>query len=861
MPAGRPVPPRGPIPSRIMIVGEAPGEEEERGLYNKLTGMYEPQPFIGNSGAELNKMLGDVGISRSECFVTNVSKYRPQGNDITLFFAGAKNRVTSLHHRVRDKLVTQEIFDGVAALKAEILSVQPNIIIAFGNTSLWALTGIAKRPSDLAAPTGISDWRGSMLVEDLSGRNTQLIPTYHPAAILRQWSWRAAAVHDLRRAARFRDGTRFPRPEWRFTLRPSLSTVLRILGGLRNRLDSGESLLLSYDIETRQGHIACAGLAWTLNDALCIPFMCAENRAGYWTEEEETLVVIALCVVINHPRARVIGQYITYDSQYNYRHWHSVPNVKQDTMISWHSMFSDLPKDLAFQASMTCNYYRYWKDEGKDWAKNMREEELWYYNCEDCVYTLEVALAEQAAITSMATSGKAPWEALPAVHDFQQKMFWPVLKAMQRGVLIDIPRRSDLVKEVQEHLGHREQFLADVLGHKLNPNSPLQMKKLFYEDLQLPVQYTRAKKGVPARPTLNDEALMKLSRIQPIVRPLINCIADIRTLRQFLSNFLLKPLDIDGRMRCSYNIGGSESGESAPKTYRLSSSENAFGSGTNLQNIPSEKSKSLGKAAARGNIAAIGDPYQFPNIRSMFVPDPDYTWFDGDLDRADLQVVVWEADDEMLKAALKQGADIHLMNAFVLDRKEPPPLDELVETHPKYRDHRGPLKLQREFSKVFCHGTNYGGGARTMAANTGRTIHDIDRAQKLWFGAHPGIEKWHRRVETQVKRFRFVENRFGYRWYIFDRIESLLPEAIAWIPQSTVSIVINKIWMNIYEKLNEVEVLMQVHDSLCGQFLTSRKEALVPQIKDCGRITIPYEDPLVIPFGLKTSEVSWGEVK
>lgn len=849
--SGRKVPHSGPIPSRIMIVGEAPGEEEEQKL----------QPFVGNSGNELNKMLGEAGISRSECFVTNVSKYRPAYNDIKHFFAGAKKDVTSSHTRIRDKLVTQEIAFGVQELRSEINLVQPNIIIATGATALWALTGICKHPHDLAQPTGISDWRGSMVVENLSGRSTQCIPTYHPAAVLRQWSWRAAAVHDLRRAARFRNGERFPKPAWRFLIRPTLTTVVSTLVGLRERLDGGERIRLSYDIETRRGHTACAGLAWSLLDAICIPFMCAERREGYWTVDEEAYIILLLTQVINHRNAEVIGQYITYDSQYNYRHWHSVPNVKQDTMISWHSMFSDLPKDLAFQASMNCNYYCYWKDEGKDWAKNRNEEELWYYNCEDCVYTLEVANSQLAAIDAMTSSGKMPWKQLPEVHAFQQKMFWPVLKAMQRGVLIDQAKRSALIKEVEEQLEHRKDFLKDVLGHPLNPASPKQMTALFYEDLKLPIQYTRAKKGIPARPTLNDDALMKLARIQPIVRPIINCIADIRTLNQFLSNFLRKPLDIDGRMRCSYNIGGSESGKSAPKTYRLSSSENAFGSGTNLQNIPSEKSKSLGKAAARGNIAAIGDPYQFPNIRSMFVPDPGYTFFDGDLDRADLQVVAWEADDPMLKAALKMGADIHLMNSFSLEGKEPPPLEELVETHPKYRDHRGPMKLIREFAKVFCHGTNYGGGARTMAANTGRTIHDIDRAQKIWFGAHPGIKSWHDRVESQISKYRFVENKFGYRWYIFDRIDSLLPEAIAWIPQSTVSVVINKIWMNIHETLPSVEVLLQVHDSLCGQFLTNEKEALVPRIKEAGRIVIPYEDPLTIPFGLKTSEVSWGEVK
>ena len=243
----------------------------------------------------------------------------------------------------------------------------------------------------------------------------------------------------------------------------------------------------------------------------------------------------------------------------------------------------------------------------------------------------------------------------------------------------------------------------------------------------------------------------------------------------------------------------------------------------------------------------------------MFGPDAGYTFFDMDLDRADLQVVVWETDDAMLKAALRQGADIHLLNAYIIDGKEPPPLEELVETHPRYKDHRGPMKLKREFAKVFCHATNYVGSPRTIAGHLGRTVAEVDRAQKIWFGAHPGIKKWHERTEQQIQKHRFVENKFGYRWYIFDRIDMILPEAVAWIPQSTVSIVINKIWNNIYKNCPDVEVLMQVHDSLAGQFPTHKKTACLAAMKEQSSIVIPYDDPLIIPTGIGTSETSWGE--
>lgn len=821
--------PEGPIPARIMLVGEAPGYDEER----------IGRPFQGASGQELNRMLGEAGITRSECFVTNVCRQRPANNDLNLFIAKAKKDVTPSHREYRGKFVLPPVSDGISLLEKEIQMVQPNVVVALGATPLWALTGLQ----------GITKWRGSMLYADTATR-PKVIPTLHPAYVLRDWATRAVVVNDLRRAAQYRQGKDYPKPDWRFIIRPSFQQAISILQSLQRRLVS-ESLRLSFDLETRAGHIACAGLSWTLEDAICIPFMCVEQREGYWSADQEGEIVCLLRSILTHSNAQVVGQNILYDSQYTWRHWCFVPNVTQDCMISQHSIFSDLPKSLAFQASMYCAYYSYWKDEGKNWAANMGEDQLWRYNCQDCVYTDEGGRVELDLVKKLG---------LEKVHDFQQKMFWPVLQTMQRGVRIDIARRNFLINEVQEEVHRREQFLLDILGHPLNPRSPKQMMALFYDDLKQPIIMTRAKKGVPARATLNDDALQTISVREPLLKPIINAISDIRTMGIFLSNFLTAALDEDGRMRCAYNIGGSASGKSAPKTYRLSSSENAFGSGTNLQTVPSEKSKSVGKAAARGSTLGLGDPYQYPNIRSMFVPDPGHVFFDGDLDRADLQVVVWEADDSMLKAALRLGVDIHLMNSYVLQNKTVPDLSELVETHPKYAQWRAPMKLLREFAKVFCHGTNYGGQPRTMAAHTGWSVREVERAQAIWFGAHPGIKRWHDRVKGQINKSHFIENRFGYRWYIFDRVDSVVPEAIAWVPQSTVSIVINRIWMRIFEELPEVQVLLQVHDSLCGQFPANMPH-LPEEMLRLGRITIPYEDPLEIPFSVKTSAVSWGDCK
>lgn len=483
----------------------------------------------------------------------------------------------------------------------------------------------------------------------------------------------------------------------------------------------------------------------------------------------------------------------------------------------------------------------------------MSEDQLWRYNAQDCVRTREVG---ESLVETVKTLG------LEEVEAFQQELFWPVFRAMQLGVRVRTEARAKIVMELQDAIAEREEYLAFVLGHSLNLNSHVQMKKLFYEDLrQIPVM-TRAKKGSPSHLTCDDEALQTIAKREPLLKPLTVAISDIRTLQIWLKTFALAKVDRDGRMRCSFNIAGNETKEqgeaeratkAAPYTYRLSSSENAFGSGFNMQTIPSDKSKSAGKAIARGSKMPI------PNLRAMFGPDPGYTFFDADLDRADLQVVVWEADDADLKAALRMGADIHLLNAYVLVGKEPPPMEELVETHPNYRDHRTPYKTQREFAKVFCHATNYGGSPKTIAGHTGRTISEVDRAQRIWFGAHPGILKWHRRVNDQITKYHFISNPFGYRWYIFDRLDNAFTEALAWVPQSTVGCVINRVWMQWHKHLPQVQTLVQVHDSLAGQMPTNQVSVLKPRMLELGRIVVPYEDPLVIPLGMGTSEVSWGD--
>lgn len=239
-----------------------------------------------------------------------------------------------------------------------------------------------------------------------------------------------------------------------------------------------------------------------------------------------------------------------------------------------------------------------------------------------------------------------------------------------------------------------------------------------------------------------------------------------------------------------------------------------------------------------------------PNVRKFFVPDPGYLIFDVDLAGADAQIVAWEAGDEALKQAFRdhaagKGPKVHCVNAKTIfgDKAGPD-----GKTDPYYSR-----------AKAGVHLTNYGGKAPTCASALSISVAEAQAFQNTWFRLHPPIKQWHDTILHSLSTTRSVRNPFGFVRTYFDRIDNLLPEALAWIPQSTVAIVIDIAYVRISETLPDVDILLQVHDSLVGQCPIPLWPTLKPKIRECLSVTVPYPDPLIIPTGLKTSTKSWGD--
>lgn len=778
--------PNGPCPAKIMVVLDFPSERDAN----------SGQILSDYAGTEFGKMLSEAGLMRGICFTTVFLHDRPPQNDIGAVIAEKKKDITPAHVLVRDKMVLPHVRDSIQRLSREIELCQPNVIIALGNAATWALTG----------NWGITNWRGSVLQTDLSlalDYKPKVIPTFTPASIFRTWNWRQIAVRDLRRAAFEAKDRAFNPPDYQFLIQPDYGLVRSILYRLQREAEKGP-MKLAVDVETAYGHVDITGIAWSDREAIAIPWFMDDKPDGYWTLDEEVAIQFALYKLLTHPNVECIGQNFSYDTQYIFRHLHYKPRLRHDTMLKQHVLFSAMDKGLAFLSSMYCRFHTYWKDEIHGLGPGRQR-----YNCKDCCITFEVNEVLTSAIQSTD---------LQAVSDFQHELFFPVVDTMIQGIKPNLQLRGEFAYNLVEETAKREQWLIDVLGHPLNIDSPPQTQGLFYEALgQRPVISRKT-----GNPSCDDEALRTIGDREPMLRPLCNKISELRSIGKFLGTFVNAPLDIDGRIRCSFNIAGTE-------TYRFSSSKNAFGSGLNLQNIPN---------------GSESEGLELPNVRRLLVPDPGYTFFDIDLASADLRIVVWEADEPEFKAMLNAGLD---------------PYTEIAKEF--YHDNSITKKdPRRQTFKSFAHGTNYLGSAKGLAERLGLGVREAEQTQKWYFGKFPRIQKWQEHVKDQVLRKKMVTNVFGYRTQYLDRIEgTVFNQAVAWIPQSTVACLINRAYVKIYQTLPDVQVLLQVHDSLAGQYPTNRPE-LKEAIIRAAQIPLPYPgDPLTIGVGCKTSTISWGD--
>lgn len=580
----------GPPDAKIVIVAESWGAEEEAAQ----------RPLVGSSGVELNRMLAEAGLQRDSIFVTNVIAARPQSNETWRFF-DPKSAPTG--PAVRGLHPTAGTTSEIRRLYSQLGAHPRQLVIVCGNYALWALSNCSGTDAIRASnnrklnadevrlgPNGIMNWRGSMwyvkpapeicefdVAEKIEG--IQLLPIIHPAAILRQWELRAVTVHDLK--------TRVPkalRNDWRpnpppvVWAPPPFAQAVGRLNHWLNLADSGQIVRLAEDIETNSGFITCIGFADSPHFAMSIPFIRPNGDGSWdawWTVEQEATLIRLLNRINRHPNVHIIGQNFIYDTQY-IQNWYGVtPHCTHDTMLAQNVLFPGTPKDLGYLSSLYCDYHWYWKDDAKEWDGRGDFLSLLRYNSDDCLRTWEIAAAQAKVLKATKLEER---------FDFKMRVHGLCLRMMNRGIKIDTKRRSQQEYELMEILHQLESQLLEIIPQdwvkpiekktdKFWYRSAQQTAKLFYDLLGFtPVLHPKTK-----QPTVGKLALKQLKAQNPAFSGLFSRLDKYGSIDNTIG-VLQSPLESDGKMRSSLNPGGTE-------THRLSSSTNAWGRGTNFQNL------------------------------------------------------------------------------------------------------------------------------------------------------------------------------------------------------------------------------------------------------------------------------------
>lgn len=340
----------GPKDAKIAFVGEAPGETEE------TIGI----PFVGKAGQEFTSILQEVGIERSRCYLTNVLFTRPPGNKLDEFLISKKALPAgySLPPLALGRYLHPDLTCELDRLKDELATLRPNLCVALGNTALWALTGSA----------AIGANRGTVMESTLIP-DMKVLATYHPAAVLRNWSWRVVVLQDLTKAKREMEFPEIHRTERRILINPTLEQALWFLERAR------AAPILSVDIETEKRQITSIAFATSPSNILVIPFWNKEAPDwSYWKEDEECAIWNDIAALLFH-HPRVLFQNGIYDCQYLWDMLIPIPGFLEDSMILHHSMYPELPKSLAFLGSVYSNEVAWKKMRARHGASETKREE------------------------------------------------------------------------------------------------------------------------------------------------------------------------------------------------------------------------------------------------------------------------------------------------------------------------------------------------------------------------------------------------------------------------------------------------------------------------------------------------------
>jgi DNA polymerase I len=712
------MPAHGASNPRIIIIGEAPGSDEDD----------EGVPFVGQSGHLLRDTLDGLGIDiENDVLFTNVVRCRPPDNKITrqAIQACKQFAIADIY-----KFVEGDLSDFPAGQYVRLEQVW-----LMGNSPLNGILG----------ESGITSWNGNIIEKD----GLKFVPLYHPAYILRDNShmddWLSAMMNAL-------DGNDTHSDRYEIIIVDTIAKARLMRADLRrHKIISFDTEVSSLDPFAEEQLLLSVSFACPDGRAYTIPMDHPETP---WSDRDYAEVAgIIIDILRSEP---IIGHNVKFDQNQTRALLQTKFDAVGDTMIISHLLDSRQGiHGLKHLAGQYLGMYEY-EQELTDYVKGHKECAVGKGGSYAFV-PLKVLLP-YGAMDAEATL-KLHDELYPQLSDKQKILYndiaLPVSNVLARmqynGIKIDQYIAERYVKIYRKRQGD---VLKDVLNDKkvrkmtadrgdekytFNPNSSKQVSELYFEYYGIPVQ-GETESG-------NASTSAKLMKPLEEKYPIVKLVRYYKLLSKMLGTYLEPACtewpSADGRVRTTYNLHGTVTG-------RLSSSS------PNLQNIPTPEKEP-------------GTLLETLPIKNVFT----HTWKGGCLEAFDysgmeLRIFASMARCQGMIDIHKSGLDFHSMVAIMSTERKP-----IKEIDPDYVKWFKKNRVEVRYRYKWTNWTLlYGGDARTLANLYDVPTDEAEQTVKMYYDLFPEVLDYQNECKEFAKEHGYIESPFGRREhlpYINDR--------------------------------------------------------------------------------------------
>lgn len=722
----------GRLNSEIVIIGESPGREEVR----------ENKPFFGRAGKLLNAVLEEVGIDRADTFIMNSLRCMLDKDQVST--AGVKAALTEC----RQNVITV------------LYHIKPKIIIALGDI---ALRQILKK-------SGITRARGHVVRSDEF--NCWVMPTFHPAFILRNPGNRDKLVSDLSLVETIRQNN------WEGIPKEDVSWGL---GEIPEILNGAESF--AYDTETQ-------GNNWTdpFNFVIGYSVSAEAGKAAYVQlfhecaeDEKEHFVIQKERKLPGKRKKEIVGVRVRkapffkrkikwlqqafdgsrkvymmnglFDIHFtedlfamigeecpDLRACYAADVQTMAQIINEVSYEHASLRDLQFQFTSLRHDYSAEFDLKYDKGDMLTVpiEDLAYYGAGDADTTFRVAASLKKTLLR-----KEHYRQARYYVEFVQPVTKNVLYEMEmNGNAFDSAGLPAAIEEVEDQMWAAHDKAVDMIpGDIYDPKADYQEGKFVLTRTAIVREMLFSKKGLRLTPIKQTKSgqdsvdadtrkdLLQKSGLSKKARDFLTAFDEWKELQTLHSRYLIglpEHVACDGRVHSSFSF---------VRTGRLASAR------PNMQNIPK-----------RTKTAKI--------IRRLFIAPPGYVLMAIDQSQAELRFCAHLSGDPAMKQVYIDGGDIHAATAEALSGKK---RSEMSEAE---------FKKARQQGKPCNFGIIYKISPASLADSARRDYGvDITESEartfmRKWFNKYSTIQQYHDRCINHARKFGYVESPFGRRRHL-----------------------------------------------------------------------------------------------